>query len=116
MNKRTALFDFVFRNGRNASLRMTRLLCGILLALPINVMAADMSSVATLAKPAPGGVPWKPAQIATLQHTIANLLAGPTLRGAQVGLIAIDTVRKTPLFSQNADQEFMPASNFKLLV
>jgi D-alanyl-D-alanine carboxypeptidase/D-alanyl-D-alanine-endopeptidase (penicillin-binding protein 4) len=85
-----------------------------LCALPVR--AADMSSAATLAKPAPGGVPWKAAQIASLQRTIANLLEGPTLRGAQVGLIAIDTVRKTALFSQNADQEFMPASNFKLLV
>jgi D-alanyl-D-alanine carboxypeptidase/D-alanyl-D-alanine-endopeptidase (penicillin-binding protein 4) len=75
-----------------------------------------MSSVATLAKPAPGGVPWKAAQIAALRRTIQKLLAAPTLRGAQVGLIAIDTVRGNALYSQNADQEFMPASNFKLLV
>jgi D-alanyl-D-alanine carboxypeptidase/D-alanyl-D-alanine-endopeptidase (penicillin-binding protein 4) len=80
------------------------------------VRAADMSSVATLVKPTPGGVPWKAAQIAALQRTIGKLLASPTLRGAQVGLVAIDTVRRTPLYSQNADQEFMPASNFKLLV
>jgi len=80
-----------------------------------NALAADMSSVATLVKPAPCGVPWTSAQIASLQQTIAKQLAAPTLRGAQVGLIAIDTVRGTPLFSQNADQEFMPASNFKLL-
>ena len=83
-------------------------------ALPAR--AADMSSVATLAKPAPGGVPWKASQIASLQRAIAKQLALPTLRGAEVGLIAIDTVRKTPIFSRNADQEFMPASNFKLLV
>ncbi len=51
-----------------------------------------------------------------LHRTIERLMAAPTLRGAQVGLVAIDTVRKTTLFSQNADQEFMPASNFKLLV
>ena len=89
------------------------------LALAIGVLparAADMSSVATLAKPAPGGVPWKPAQIAALHRTIEKLLAAPTLRGAQVGLIAVDTVRGTTLYSQNAAQEFMPASNFKLLV
>jgi len=75
-----------------------------------------MSSVGTLAKPVAGGVPWKAAQVAALHRTIEKLLAAPTLRGAQVGLIAIDTVRGGTLYSQNADQEFMPASNFKLLV
>lgn len=83
-------------------------------ALP--VMAADMSSVATLAKPAPGGASWKVAQVAALHRTIEKLLAGPALRGAQVGLIVVDTVRGNTLYSKNADQEFMPASNFKLLV
>jgi D-alanyl-D-alanine carboxypeptidase/D-alanyl-D-alanine-endopeptidase (penicillin-binding protein 4) len=78
-------------------------------------MAADMSSVATLANPAPGGAPWKAAQIAALHRTIEKLLGGPALRGAQVGLIAVDTDRGNTLYSQNADQEFMPASNFKLL-
>jgi len=91
-------------------------LCLLLAIGTLPVRAADMSSVATLTKPAPGGVPWRAAQIAALQRTMAKLLQQPTLRGAQVGLIAIDTVRKTPIFSQNADQEFMPASNFKLLV
>ena len=44
------------------------------------------------------------------------LLENHALRGAQVGLIAADTTRGTLLYSRNADQEFMPASNFKLLV
>ena len=99
----------------NKYLRMTTLCCAALLIAPFGVFAADMSSVATLAKPAPGGAPWKAAQVAALQRTIEKLLASPTLRGAQIGLIAIDTVRGTTLYSQNADQEFMPASNFKLL-
>ena len=88
----------------------------LLAAAAIPSVAADMSSVATLTKPAPGGAPWKAAQIATLQRTIEKLLAAPILRGAQVGLIALDTVRGNTIYSQNADQEFMPASNFKLLV
>jgi len=75
-----------------------------------------MSSVATLAKPAPGGTGWKAAQIIALRRTIDKLLAAPTLRGAQIGFLAIDTVRGAVVFSQNPDQEFMPASNFKLLV
>ena len=57
------------------------------------VAAADMSSVATLAKPTPGGVLWKPAQITALRSAIKKLLMAPTLRGAQVGLIVADTVR-----------------------
>jgi D-alanyl-D-alanine carboxypeptidase/D-alanyl-D-alanine-endopeptidase (penicillin-binding protein 4) len=83
---------------------------------PAIAHAADMSSVATLVKPAPGGTPWKTAQIAALHRAIEKLLAAPTLRGAQIGFVAVDTVRGTTLDSQNADQEFMPASNFKLLV
>ncbi|HEX5274373.1 MAG TPA: D-alanyl-D-alanine carboxypeptidase/D-alanyl-D-alanine-endopeptidase [Candidatus Rubrimentiphilum sp.] len=90
--------------------------CLVLALTALPAHAADMSSVASVAKPAPGGVPWKAAQIAALHRTIEKLLAGSTLRGAQVGFIAIDTVRGNALYSQNADQEFMPASNFKLLV
>ncbi len=84
--------------------------------VPARVEAADMSSVQTLVKPTPGGAAWTAPQIAALQRKIVTLLQRPALRGAQVGLLAIDTVRRTTLFSQDADREFMPASNFKLLV
>ncbi len=67
-------------------------------------------------RPVPGGSPWTRAQIAALGHTIDALLKNGALRGAQIGLIAADTVRGTLLYSRNADEEFMPASNFKLLV
>ena len=100
-----------------ALLRLTALSLAFLLAFTsMRVVAADMSSVATLVKPAPGGAAWNASQIAALHRVIEKLLSAPALRGAQVGLIAIDTVRGTALYSQNADQEFMPASNFKLLV
>ena len=93
----------------------------VLLALAVwlgapAAQAADMSSTATLVRPAPGGSPWTVAEVAQLRSKLERLLAAPTLRGAQVGLVAIDTVRGNVLISQNADQEFMPASNFKLLV
>lgn len=99
-------------SGFLATLGMT--MCLIVAAYPAG--AADMSSVATLAKPMPGGLPWKPSQIAALNRGIEKLFTAPTLRGAQIGLIAIDTVRGTTVFSENPDQEFMPASNFKLVV
>src|SRR5579884_2174209 len=66
--------------------------------------------------PAPGGAPWTARQIARLRSSIDALLRAPTLRGAQIGFIATDTVRGTVVFSKNADLDFMPASNFKLLV
>jgi D-alanyl-D-alanine carboxypeptidase/D-alanyl-D-alanine-endopeptidase (penicillin-binding protein 4) len=43
-------------------------------------------------------------------------LEAPALQGAYVGLLAIDTVRGTVLYSRNADGEFTPGSTFKLLV
>jgi D-alanyl-D-alanine carboxypeptidase/D-alanyl-D-alanine-endopeptidase (penicillin-binding protein 4) len=51
-----------------------------------------------------------------LDAEIERLMDVPALQGAQVGFIAIDTQRGTVLYSHDADQEFMPASNFKLLV
>lgn len=77
--------------------------------------AADMSSVATLRKPAPGGRAWSAHDIAKLKASLLELFKAPTLRGAEIGLLIQDTVRGTAIFSQDADQEFMPASNFKLL-
>ena len=62
------------------------------------------------------GAPWRAQEIANVRKAIDKLMAAPALRGAQVGLVASDTTRGTLLYSRNADQEFMPASNFKLLV
>jgi serine-type D-Ala-D-Ala carboxypeptidase/endopeptidase (penicillin-binding protein 4) len=67
-------------------------------------------------KPAAGGVPWTTGQIAALRREIVHDLSASTLRGAQIGLLVRDTVRGTVIYSQNAEQDFMPASNFKLVV
>ncbi|MBV8638276.1 MAG: D-alanyl-D-alanine carboxypeptidase/D-alanyl-D-alanine-endopeptidase [Candidatus Eremiobacteraeota bacterium] len=80
------------------------------------MLAACVALIAATPRPLPGGLPWTKTQLAQLQHTIGTLLKEPALRGAQVGFIAADTTRGTLLYSRNADQEFMPASNFKLLV
>ena len=66
--------------------------------------------------PAPAGAAWTTREIAMLRNWIDHALSAPTLRGAQIGLIATDTVRGNVLYTRNADQAFMPASNFKLLV
>lgn len=85
--------------------------CG---ALP--APAADMTAARAVPKPAAGGVPWSAADVAKLRADLAKLLAAPTLRGAHVGLLATDTTRGTTLVATNADDDFQPASNFKLLV
>lgn len=89
--------------------------CMLAAGMSVSANAADMSSTATLVRPAPGGAPWTASQIAQLRRDVARDLSASTLRGAQVGLVAIDTVRGSALFSQLADSELMPASNFKLL-
>lgn len=67
-------------------------------------------------RPVPGGKPWSASQTAHLRRILDALLRAPTLRGAQIGFVVIDTTHGTLLYSRNADEEFMPASNFKLLV
>jgi len=83
-------------------------------ALPVH--GADLSVVQKLPKPVAGGVPWSAHDIALLRKDLAKDMRGQALRGAHVGLLAIDTARGTTLIAQNADDAFQPASNFKLLV
>ncbi|HLX25819.1 MAG TPA: D-alanyl-D-alanine carboxypeptidase/D-alanyl-D-alanine-endopeptidase [Candidatus Cybelea sp.] len=42
-------------------------------------------------------------------------LNAPTMRGAHVGILAIDAGAGTTIYSRNADDDFTPASTFKLL-
>ncbi len=100
------------------AIRRTLAACA-LAALATSAMpagAADLSVVRTLPKPVAGGVPWSARDIASLRKDLAKAMKGPALRGAHVGLLAIDTARGTTLVAQNADDAFQPASNFKLLV
>jgi serine-type D-Ala-D-Ala carboxypeptidase/endopeptidase (penicillin-binding protein 4) len=77
---------------------------------------ALLVTLGALPEPQPGGVAWTDAQIARLHANVDEALAAPALQGAYVGLLAVDTVRGTVLYSRNADDEFAPGSNFKLLV
>jgi D-alanyl-D-alanine carboxypeptidase/D-alanyl-D-alanine-endopeptidase (penicillin-binding protein 4) len=78
---------------------------------------ADLSISQNIPHPQASGVPWSPHDIRLLDKQIDALMASaPTLRGAHVGLLAVDTVRGTTLYSRNANDAFQPASNFKLLV
>jgi D-alanyl-D-alanine carboxypeptidase/D-alanyl-D-alanine-endopeptidase (penicillin-binding protein 4) len=62
-------------------------------------------------------VPWTSDDIAKLHADIdATLGSADTLRGAHVGVIAIDTATGTTLYERHADQAFQPASTLKLVV
>jgi len=78
--------------------------------------ACALIGAAPLEKPAPGGSAWTAKEVAALRKQIESTLKAPALHGAQVGFLVRDTVRGTILFSRNANDEFQPASNFKLLV
>jgi serine-type D-Ala-D-Ala carboxypeptidase/endopeptidase (penicillin-binding protein 4) len=51
-----------------------------------------------------------------LQSSIDAALASPTLKGAHVGVLAVDAGTGTVLYARNADDDFVPASTLKLFV
>jgi D-alanyl-D-alanine carboxypeptidase/D-alanyl-D-alanine-endopeptidase (penicillin-binding protein 4) len=59
---------------------------------------------------------WTPGEIASARHAIDAALAAPTLRGAHIGLLAVDAGTGELLYDRNAGDAFTPASTFKLLV
>ncbi len=59
---------------------------------------------------------WTPGELASARHAIDTALAAPTLRGAHVGLLAVDADTGDVLYDRDAEDAFTPASTFKLLV
>ena len=66
-------------------------------------------------RPASGGAPFTAAQIGALHRDVDAILARPGLRGAHIGLLMQRVDSGQALYARNATDEFMPASNFKLL-
>ncbi len=67
--------------------------------------------------PAGGGAPWSADEVAKLRSDLDGTIASaPGLKGAHVGVLAIDTETNTVLYKRAADEEFQPASTFKLVV
>jgi len=76
----------------------------------------DRSLGANFPHPSATGAPWSGASRTHLARAIDALLAGSsTLRGAHVGLYAIDTVHGDVLYTREADDAFVPASTLKLI-
>ena len=103
---------------RRALLSLT--LFAVILAQPAGAQTPSpgpSSPRAPIVAPSTVGDPWTPDETAALQHDLDALLAGaPALRGAHVGVLASDTRTGATLYARNADDEFQPASTFKLLV
>ncbi|HTA40761.1 MAG TPA: D-alanyl-D-alanine carboxypeptidase, partial [Candidatus Acidoferrales bacterium] len=59
---------------------------------------------------------WTPGEIASVHRTIDSVLSAATLRGAHVGVLAVDAGTGELLYDRNAGDAFTPASTFKLLV
>ncbi|GAC1651835.1 MAG: D-alanyl-D-alanine carboxypeptidase/D-alanyl-D-alanine-endopeptidase [Vulcanimicrobiaceae bacterium] len=78
--------------------------------------AADQSLVHPTERPAAGGAAWNAAQTAALKTSMNAALSQPVLRGAHIGLLVEKTDSGALLYDRNGGDEFMPASNFKLLV
>ena len=59
---------------------------------------------------------WTPGDLSNARRAIETALAAPTLRGAHVGVLAVDAATGEVLYERNASDAFTPASTFKLLV
>jgi D-alanyl-D-alanine carboxypeptidase/D-alanyl-D-alanine-endopeptidase (penicillin-binding protein 4) len=60
--------------------------------------------------------PYTPAQRASLNALIDRLAVQPALRSARVGVSIVQATTGAVIAARDADKEFAPASNFKLLV
>lgn len=101
-------------NGARAFVVAAAVACVV--AAPGRALGVDRRLGAGNAKPALTGLPWDAAATASLAADIDGLLDGaPVLRGAHVGLLAIDTRSGAVVYARNADDAFVPASTLKLL-
>jgi D-alanyl-D-alanine carboxypeptidase/D-alanyl-D-alanine-endopeptidase (penicillin-binding protein 4) len=92
------------------------LLAVLSFALPLPAPAVDRSLGADVPKPSASGDAWTDAEVASLGSDVDAMLAGAkTLRGAHVGLLAIDARNGRVLYQHGADDAFQPASTLKLL-
>jgi serine-type D-Ala-D-Ala carboxypeptidase/endopeptidase (penicillin-binding protein 4) len=89
--------------------------CAVL-ACAVPAAAVDRALGADVPKPAVTGAPWTESEIAALDANVDVALSGAkTLRGAHVGVLAVDARDGRVLYQRNADDAFQPASTFKLL-
>jgi serine-type D-Ala-D-Ala carboxypeptidase/endopeptidase (penicillin-binding protein 4) len=78
---------------------------------------AAMPPPPPLVTPTDGGAAWSTDDRAALSADLDALFRdAAAIRGAHVGLYAVEATHGSPLYSRASDDEFMPASTLKLLV
>jgi D-alanyl-D-alanine carboxypeptidase/D-alanyl-D-alanine-endopeptidase (penicillin-binding protein 4) len=88
-----------------------------LLACAAPALAVDRALGAGVPKPQASGAPWTDAETSSLAANLDAMLAGAqAVRGAHVGILAVDARDGRTLYARNADDAFQPASTLKLLV
>ncbi len=81
------------------------------------LMARPASAQPAIVEPVALGDPWTADEIAAVQRDLDALLGGaPALRGAHAGVLLVDARTGATLYARNAEDEFQPASTFKLVV
>jgi D-alanyl-D-alanine carboxypeptidase/D-alanyl-D-alanine-endopeptidase (penicillin-binding protein 4) len=84
---------------------------------PVPALAVDRGLGADVPKPAASGSPWTQAEVGSLAASLDAMLAGAkAVRGAHVGIYAVDARDGRALYARNADDAFQPASTLKLVV
>ncbi len=107
----------IARFAERPRLRLALLALAAFVAAAAPALAVDRSIGADVPKPSASGTPWSDAEIATLDANLDVALAGATvLRGAHVGIYAIDAHDGRVLYERDQDSAFEPASTLKLLV
>jgi serine-type D-Ala-D-Ala carboxypeptidase/endopeptidase (penicillin-binding protein 4) len=81
-----------------------------------SLIAAVAITIACIAPARAAPAPWTARDVQRLRADVKQALSSPVLRGAHIGLLIEQTTGGRVLYSRNADDEFQPASNFKLLV
>jgi D-alanyl-D-alanine carboxypeptidase/D-alanyl-D-alanine-endopeptidase (penicillin-binding protein 4) len=87
-------------------------LLAVMLSAPLGAVAQTPTPAPS---PAPSPSPMSSADVWRLQSFVDAALTAPTLKGAHVGVLAIDGDTGAVLYARNADDDFVPASTFKLI-
>jgi len=81
------------------------------------VPCAARAQSATVVTPEVGGAPWSATDLAGLRRDLDGMLArAPAVRGAHVGVVAVETGNGTVLYDRDGGDAFQPASTLKLVV
>jgi D-alanyl-D-alanine carboxypeptidase/D-alanyl-D-alanine-endopeptidase (penicillin-binding protein 4) len=103
--------------ARVPALVVTSMAMSVLLSLPASGVDAAPHAETAIVEPAATGAPWSVAGVTKLDADLDRLLAAaPGLRGAHVGVLAVETATGNVLYERRADEAFQPASTLKLLV